>query len=98
MVLVQLSLTTLLLKGNTITNTVSDSVTTFEATDNGYVKFDGTYGLVIPAGGNATRPPTANTELGQLRWNTDANRAEIYDGTNWVSVARLGSRYFKSRS
>ena len=74
-------------KDNTITNTVSNSVTTFEATDNGYVKFDGTYGLVIPAGGNAQRPPLANTELGQLRWNTDAARTEIYDGTNWVSVA-----------
>ena len=78
-------------KDNTITNTVSDSVTTFEATDNGYVKFDGTYGLVIPAGGNAQRPPLANTELGQLRWNTDAARTEIYDGTNWVSVAGSSS-------
>ena len=74
-------------KDNTITNTVVDSVTTFEATNNGYVKFDGTYGLVIPAGGNAQRPPTLNTELGQMRWNTDAQRTEIFDGTNWVSVA-----------
>jgi hypothetical protein len=74
-------------KDNTITNIVADSVTTFESTNNGYVKFDGTYGLIIPAGGNAQRPPIANTELGQLRWNTDAARTEIYDGTNWVSVA-----------
>jgi len=74
-------------KDNTITNTVADSVTTFEATNNGYVKFDGTYGLVIPAGGNAARPPVAYTEVGQLRWNTDAARTEIYDGANWVSVA-----------
>ena len=78
-------------KDNTITNTVADSVTIFEATDNGYVKFDGTYGLVIPAGQNADRPPLANTELGQMRWNTDAQRAEIYDGTNWVSVAGTSS-------
>ena len=74
-------------KDNTITNTVADSVTTFESTNNGYVKFDGTYGLIIPAGGNTQRPPLANTELGQLRWNTDAARTEIYDGANWVSVA-----------
>ena len=74
-------------KDNTITNTVADSVTTFESTNNGYVKFDGTYGLVIPAGGDTQRPPLANTELGQLRWNTDAARTEIYDGANWVSVA-----------
>ena len=78
-------------KDNTITNTVADSVTTFEATDNGYVKFDGTYGFVIPAGGNTQRPPLANTELGQMRWNTDAQRTEIYDGSNWVSVAGSGS-------
>ena len=78
-------------KDNTITNTVADSVTTFEATDNGYVKFDGTYGMVIPAGGNAERPPLANTELGQMRWNTDAQRTEIYDGANWVSVAGTAS-------
>ena len=76
---------------NTITNTVSNSVTTFESTDNGYVKFDGTYGLVIPSGGNTQRPPLAHTELGQMRWNTDAQRTEIYDGTNWVSVAGTSS-------
>ena len=74
-------------KDNTITNTVANSVTTFEATDNGYVKFDGTYGLVIPSGGNTSRPPLANTETGQMRFNTDASRVEIWDGANWVSVA-----------
>jgi hypothetical protein len=78
-------------KDNTITNTVSNSVTTFEATDNGYVKFDGTYGMVIPSGGNTQRPPLAHTELGQMRWNTDAQRAEIWDGSNWVSVAGTSS-------
>ena len=35
-------------KDNTITNTVADSITTFTNTGNGYVKFDGTYGIVIP--------------------------------------------------
>jgi len=56
-------------KDNTITNIVPNSVTTFDTTTNGYVKFDGTYGLVIPAGGNADRPPLAYTEVGQMRWN-----------------------------
>ena len=74
-------------KDNTITNTVANSVTTFEATDNGYVKFDGTYGLVIPVGSNVQRPPLAYTEKGQMRFNTDGSRVEIYDGANWVSVA-----------
>ena len=77
----------LAVKDNTITNTVADAVTVFENTNNGYVKFDGTYGMVIPVGGNADRPSLAYTELGQMRWNTDAARTEIWDGANWVSVA-----------
>jgi cytoskeletal protein CcmA (bactofilin family) len=85
-------------KDNTITNTVSNSVTTFEATDNGYVKFDGTYGLVIPSGGNTQRPPLAHTEVGQMRWNTDAQRTEIYDGANWVSVAGTQSGITRSEA
>ena len=75
------------INGNTITNTVADSVTTFENTNNGYVKFDGTYGMVIPVGADNNRPPLANTETGQLRFNTDGSRVEIWDGSNWVSVA-----------
>jgi hypothetical protein len=75
------------IKNNTISNTVSNAVTVFEETDNGYVKFDGTYGMVIPSGSNTQRPPLAYTETGQMRWNTDASRVEIYDGANWVSVA-----------
>jgi len=72
---------------NTITNTVSNSVTVFENTDNGYVKFDGTYGMVIPTGASAGRPPLAYTETGMMRFNTDDVRVEIWDGSNWVSVA-----------
>jgi hypothetical protein len=78
-------------KDNVISNVVTDSVTTFNNTTNGYVKFDGTYGMVIPVGGNANRPPLAYTETGQMRWNTDGARTEIYDGDNWVSVAGTSS-------
>lgn len=73
--------------GSSITNTVNDSITTFENTNNGYVKFDGTYGMVIPVGTDAQRPPLLNTETGQMRFNTTASRVEIWDGSNWVSVA-----------
>jgi hypothetical protein len=79
------------IKDNTFTNTVSNSVTTFVNTNNGYVKFDGPYGMVIPVGGNGNRPPLAFTEIGQMRWNTDAGRTEIWDGSNWVSVAGTAS-------
>ena len=69
---------------STIKNTVSDAVTVFENTGNGYVKFDGTQGLVLPVGDNATRPSGVQ---GMIRFNTNDSRVELYDGTSWVSVA-----------
>jgi hypothetical protein len=69
---------------STIKNTVSDAVTVFENTGDGYVKFDGTQGIVLPVGGNATRPTGVT---GMIRFNTDDSRVELYDGTSWVSVA-----------
>jgi len=69
---------------STIKNTVSGAVTVFENTGDGYVKFDGTQGVVLPIGGNATRPSGVQ---GMVRFNTDDSRVELYDGTSWVSVA-----------
>ena len=69
---------------STIKNNVADAVTVFENTGNGYVKFDGSQGIVLPVGGNATRPTDAT---GMIRFNTDDSRVELYDGTTWVSVA-----------
>ena len=71
-------------KDNDITNTVADAVTTFTTTGDGYVNIDGTYGVVLPVGGNATRPTGVT---GMIRFNTDDSRVELFDGTNWVSVA-----------
>jgi len=78
-------------KDNTITNYFTDSITLFENSGDGYVKFDGSYGIVIPSGGAGARPPIEYTELGQVRYNTDDNRVEVYDGVNWVSVAGSAS-------
>tara|TARA_E500000178_G_C17034627_1_gene762649 strand:- start:2374 stop:6153 length:3780 start_codon:yes stop_codon:yes gene_type:complete len=71
-------------KDNSITNTSADAVTTFTTTGDGYVNIDGTYGVVLPVGGNATRPSGVT---GMIRFNTDDARVELFDGTNWVSVA-----------
>jgi len=81
----------LAIKDSTITNTVADGITVFENTDNGYVKFEGTSGLVIPVGNNADRPSSEFTEIGMTRFNTTDARVEIYDGTNWISVAGSAS-------
>ena len=75
------------IKNNTITNTVADSVTVFDYTGNGYVKFAGTYGMVLPVGDNTNRPIPAYTETGMMRFNTEDARVEVFDGVAWVSVA-----------
>jgi len=78
-------------KNSTITNTVTNSITSFESTGNGYVKFGGSYGVVLPIGTSGQRPPLLYTETGQMRFNTQDSRVEIWDGQNWVSVAGSGS-------
>jgi hypothetical protein len=46
-------------------------------------KFKGTSGIVLPKGTQAQR---ADTESGELRFNTDTNLAEYYDGTEWKPI------------
>jgi len=46
-------------------------------------KFKGTSGIVLPKGTQAQR---ANTESGELRFNTNTNLAEYYDGTEWKPI------------
>jgi len=75
------------IKGNTITNTVANSVTLFDYTGEGYVKFNGTYGMVLPVGTSSNRPNPAYTEIGMMRFNTADARVEVFDGVAWVSVA-----------
>jgi hypothetical protein len=79
------------IKNNSIRNTVSNSITLFENTNNGYVKFAGSYGVVLPVGTSGTRPPIDFVETGQIRYNTTDFRVEIWDGGNWVSVAGAAS-------
>ena len=72
------------ISGSTITNTVADEVSLFENSGTGYVKFGGTYGVVIPSGNTSARGSVAT---GMIRYNTEDERVELYDGTSWVSVA-----------
>jgi len=74
-------------KENSITNTVVDGITLFNNTNDGYFKFTGTSGLVFPVGTNSNRPPSALSEVGMTRYNTEQERLEVYDGSNWISVA-----------
>jgi hypothetical protein len=73
------------IRSNTITNTVTDSITTFNQVGDGYFKIAGANGFVIPSGTNEQRPAVVDTGL--MRFNTSDSRVEVYDGTQWVSAA-----------
>ena len=77
--------------GSTITSTTTDQVFTFDSTGTGYWKFAGTRGVVLPVGDNGNRPNTVDSEAGMIRYNTEDERTEIFDGTNWTSVAGSSS-------
>ena len=48
----------------------------------GYVRFQGTNGILIPAGTSAERP--SSPEIGDTRWNTDEGYLECFDGSVYV--------------
>jgi hypothetical protein len=72
-------------KNNAISNTVSGGVTEFTTSGTGYLKIAGTSGVVIPSGIDSTRPGTP--VLGMMRFNTEQNLVEIYNGVIWTGVA-----------
>ena len=71
---------------NTITNISSGAITQFLETGTGYVKIAGTNGVVIPSGDTQTQRPLI-PETGMMRFNTDLQLVEVYNGTTWTSVA-----------
>jgi transglutaminase-like putative cysteine protease len=71
--------------GNTITNSQPNAVTEINVTGDGYIRIPGTNGMVLPSGGSATRP--SSVEVGLMRYNTDLQYVEIWDGLAWVSTA-----------
>ena len=74
-------------KDNTIINRTVNGVTYLRNTGSGYVKLEGTDGVVVPAGVDAERPGFGYRETGMIRWNTQQNFLEVFDGTTWGSVA-----------
>ena len=71
--------------GSTITNSQPNAVTEINVTGDGYIRIPGTNGMVLPSGGSATRP--SSVEVGLMRYNTDLQYVEIWDGLAWVSTA-----------
>lgn len=79
----------LLFKDDSITNTAAGAVT-LQSTGTGYVKFTGTAGVVFPYGDTSERRLTP--ALGEVRYNSQLNYMEVFDGTNWIpAVGTLGA-------
>lgn len=64
----------------------------------GYLKRDnmGTDAMVPPKGTTAQRPTGANRKTGNLRYNTDLNAFETWNGTAWVPVGGLSQKEVSS--
>jgi hypothetical protein len=67
------------ISGNTIESLTGDIILN---SNSGTVRIDSTSGLQLPTGDTASRP---TPELGMVRYNTDTNLFEGYDG-NWISL------------
>lgn len=72
-------------RDNVFENQNATAPLTLSTTRNGYVKFNSTTGLVIPAGTNAQRSLTP--EVGELRYNVESNQPEVYNGNEWATLA-----------
>jgi hypothetical protein len=62
----------------------SSGTLNFAHTGQGYLKFNTTGGVVIPAGDTSNRHQ--NPEVGTVRYNSDVGSLEIWNGTAWVNV------------
>lgn len=69
------------INGNEIS---SNSNLILSAESNSFVTVDNTTGIIVPVGTTAERPTDA--EAGTVRWNSDANYLEVYDGVNWEAL------------
>ena len=73
---------------STITNT-SGGAASIGYTDNGYIKFNQTSGMRIPAGTTGQR--IATPEVGTTRWNVALGNLEVYGVTGWTDASGSGA-------
>jgi hypothetical protein len=76
------------IKDNNFQNNNTSTPLTFASVGEGYVRFVGTNGFIIPYGDDLARP--ASPEIGDLRYNIQQGYMEIYDGTQYNSAAGVG--------
>lgn len=76
------------LKDSTFLNTTNDDLI-LASTNNGYVKFGGSTGLVIPVGTEAQQNPSPIE--GETRYNSDQEYLETWNGEKWQRSAGEGA-------
>jgi hypothetical protein len=78
----------IILDSNVIENTAATNLRIVH-TGSGYLKFDTTLGIVVPAGDNSNKPSAP--EVGDTRWNSEEDYLETYTATGWQRSAGAGS-------
>ena len=73
-------------KNKTIKNNFA-GIMNINNTGFGKVKFDNTYGIVVPYGSDAERPVAP--PVGDTRWNTTSQILETWDGDTYIAAAGI---------
>jgi hypothetical protein len=81
---VSASLGNFVFANTTVTTNLAQGNITLAPTGNSTVIIDTVSGLVLPVGTTAERPSPA--AQGTVRFNSDSDRVEVYDGTGWDDV------------
>jgi len=76
-----LGLSQIAIDGNRISTTESNADLEFDTAGAGRYVFIGTGGVILPVGNTAERPTPP--EIGMIRFNTDDQRVENYNGEEW---------------
>jgi len=76
------------LSGNTISSLDTNGNINLSPNGTGYVQVNGTNGLVIPSGTSLQQAPNV---IGAVRFNTDSNSFEGYNGGQWTSLGGVRS-------
>ena len=74
-----------IVRDNDFENQNATDPMTLRTTQDGYVKFGGTVGVVMPAGDDSQRSVTP--KVGEIRYNTNSGSPEVYNGTGWATWA-----------
>lgn len=62
----------------------SDGNLIISAESDSFVSIDNNTGIIVPVGTTAERP--TNAEAGTVRWNSDVNYLEVFDGVTWEAL------------